>query len=158
MRTNDLARLQRFHRDPVVTATLGGAKSDEWSAGFLEHSLAHWQRYGYGQYILRDATGGTFVGRAGLRHLPVDGNDELEILYALDTPFWGRGLATEFATALRVLALEKLNAPSVVAFTLTTNRASQRVMEKSGLRYERDITQADLPHVLYRASQPGAGT
>jgi ribosomal-protein-alanine N-acetyltransferase len=117
----------------------------------------HWERYGYGQYILREASGGTFVGRAGLRNVTIAKNGELEILYALEASYWGRGLATEFATALRVLALESLNAPSVVAFTLTTNRASQRVMEKAGLRYERDITWADLPHVFYRASQPGIG-
>jgi ribosomal-protein-alanine N-acetyltransferase len=143
-----------LNRDPVVTATLGGIKSDEWTAGFLESALAHWSRHGYGQYILRSASDGAFAGRAGLRNVTLDESAELEIMYALDPPFWGRGLATEFATALRALALETLNAPSAVAFTLHTNRASQRVMEKSGLRYERDITWADLPHVLYRASNP----
>jgi ribosomal-protein-alanine N-acetyltransferase len=153
MRPGDLPLLQRLHRDPVVTATLGGVKSDEWTAAFLHNAMAHWEHYGYGQYVLRDSAG-AFVGRAGLRRVTFDERDELEIMYALDAPFWGRGLATEFATALRSLALETLNAPSVVAFTLHANRASQRVMEKAGLRYERDFNWADLPHVLYRASNP----
>ena len=39
----------------------------------------------------------------------------------------------------------------IVCFTLPTNRASQRVMEKVGFVYERDITHANLPHVLYRS-------
>jgi RimJ/RimL family protein N-acetyltransferase len=37
-----------------------------------------------------------------------------------------------------------------VSFTLPHNAASRRVMEKAGLTYERDITHAGLPHVLYR--------
>jgi RimJ/RimL family protein N-acetyltransferase len=40
----------------------------------------------------------------------------------------------------------------LVCFTLTTNHASQRVMEKVGFRYERDVLHAGLPHVLYRLS------
>ena len=42
----------------------------------------------------------------------------------------------------------------VVCFTLTTNRASQRVMEKAGFEYARDIVHAGLPHVFYRLTAP----
>ena len=45
---------------------------------------------------------------------------------------------------------ERLGLGDVVAFTLTTNRGSQNVMQKLGLRYERDIMHDDEPHVLYR--------
>ena len=37
----------------------------------------------------------------------------------------------------------------VVAFTRTDNLASRHVMEKLGLRYERDFKRAGLPHGLY---------
>lgn len=37
-----------------------------------------------------------------------------------------------------------------MSFTLTTNRASERVMAKAGLRRDREIVHAGLPHVLYR--------
>jgi RimJ/RimL family protein N-acetyltransferase len=40
----------------------------------------------------------------------------------------------------------------MVAITLATNRASQRVMEKAGLTYERELIYAGLPHVLYRTT------
>jgi RimJ/RimL family protein N-acetyltransferase len=43
-----------------------------------------------------------------------------------------------------------------VSFTLTTNRASQRVMEKAGLGFDRRIEHAGLPHLLYRLSAPDA--
>ena len=48
------------------------------------------------------------------------------------------------------MAFEQLGMTDVACFTLTTNRASQRVMEKVGFEYERDIVHAGLPHVLCR--------
>ena len=59
-------------------------------------------------------------------------------------------LATEMAKAYIQIAFNELKLANVVSFTLHTNRASQRVMEKAGMKYERDIIHADLPHVLYR--------
>ena len=59
------------------------------------------------------------------------------------------------AQAVLRLAFDPLKLPSVVAFTLHTNRASQRVMEKCGMQYQRDITHTNLPHVLYRAAAGG---
>ena len=49
--------------------------------------------------------------------------------------------------------MEELSLPTIVAFTLPTNIASRRVMEKCGLVYERPIIHADLPHVLFRSHQ-----
>ncbi len=40
--------------------------------------------------------------------------------------------------------------PAIISYALPTNRASERVMEKQGFRYERDIVHAGLPHVFYR--------
>jgi RimJ/RimL family protein N-acetyltransferase len=39
-----------------------------------------------------------------------------------------------------------LGLPEVVGFTMTTNIASQRVLEKAGLRFERVLEHAGLPH------------
>jgi ribosomal-protein-alanine N-acetyltransferase len=90
------------------------------------------------------------VGRGGLRHVHVGGHDAVEIAYALMADFWGRGLATEMAEAILTVAFEHLGRADIVAFTLPTNRASRRVMEKVGCTCERTIVHAGLPHVLYR--------
>ncbi len=80
----------------------------------------------------------------------VGGNDEVELAYALMAEYWGRGLATEMAQEIVAVAFERLHLTEVVCFTLTTNRASQRVMEKAGFEYERGVVHAGSPHVLYR--------
>ncbi len=145
--------LCRMHRDATVMATLAGVRSDEWTRQFLQNELEHWERYGFGLWTFRDRATGRFVGRAGLRHCRVEGNDEVELAYALMSAFWGQGLATEIAQASLKIGFEQLNLSTVVCFTLPTNRASQRVMAKAGFQYERDISHANLPHVFYRITQ-----
>jgi len=53
------------------------------------------------------------------------------------------------------VAFERLGMEELVCFTLTINRASQRVMEKAGFEYERDVVHAGQPHVLYRLTASG---
>ena len=67
---------------------------------------------------------------------------------------WGEGLTTESAHEVLRLADEEFRIEELVAFTMTTNRGSQRVMEKSGFVYEGEVEHASLPHVLYRRSRP----
>lgn len=146
-----------MHCDPRIMATLapagvpnGGVLSDEETRRFLHRHLDHWDRHGYGLWVFRDKADGRFVGRAGLHNTRVGGEDGVELAYALMAEFWGRGIATEMAGAILMVAFEQLGIAELVCFTLTTNRASQRVMEKVGFKYERDIVHAGLPHVLYR--------
>ena len=151
----DLADIRRMHRDPRVMATLGGLRSDEETARYLRDNLDHWDRYGYGIWALRDRTDGRFVGRAGLRNTHVGGEDEVELAYALVADYWNKGLATEMARAILKVAFEDLGLTDVVCFTLPTNGASRRVMEKAGFEYERDVVHAGLPRVLYRITAKG---
>jgi ribosomal-protein-alanine N-acetyltransferase len=161
LRDEHFDELRRMHRDPRVTATLGppgapdGLLSDEETRQFLRRHLDHWNRYGYGLWAFRDRTDGRFVGRAGLYNTHVGGNDEVELAYALMAEYWNRGLATEMAGAILSVAFERLGIEELVCFTLTTNRASQRVMEKAGFEYERDVVHAGQPHVLYRVTASG---
>ncbi|HEY2664502.1 MAG TPA: GNAT family N-acetyltransferase [Candidatus Binataceae bacterium] len=150
----DFEFLDRMNRDPAVMATLGGPLSAEQTREFLDASLAHWDRHGYGIWILNDLASGEFAGRAGLRHIEIEGVAEVEVLYALMPEFWRAGLASEITDELIRIAFNRLGLPNVVAFTLPSNRASRRVMEKSGLMFERQIVHAGAPHVLYRVPRP----
>ncbi len=145
-----LPELLRMHCDARVMATLGGVRSDEQTARFLQENLDHWDRLGYGLWTLREGNGGRFVGRAGLRPVPLGSGDEVELAYALMAEYWGKGLATEISRAILRIAFEHIGIEDLVCFTLTTNAASRRVMEKVGFVYEREALHAELPHVFYR--------
>ena len=153
LRREDFADLRRLHGDPRVMATLsadGRPLPEEETRRALQRHLDHWERHRFGLWAFRDRADGRFVGYCGLKHTEVDGKDEIELAYAVLADAWGQGLATEMAEAALRVGFERLGLPEVVCFTLTTNRASQRVMEKAGFAYEREIVHASLPHVLYR--------
>ncbi len=92
-----------------------------------------------------------FAGHAGLRCGTVGGAPSVEVLYAVSPDRWGRGYASEMALAA-VDRARALGLPGVVGYTLTTNHASQRVLEKAGLRFERTLEHAGLPHWFGRLS------
>lgn len=150
LRAEDFDALCAMHRDPAVMATLGGVRTDERTRAFLAENLQHWTEHGFGLWIFRARTTGAFVGRGGLRHVVLEGQSEVEVTYALAREAWGKGFATEIATAALDVAFRQLALRDLVAFAIPENVASRRVMEKVGFRYERDIVHQDQRHVLYR--------
>jgi RimJ/RimL family protein N-acetyltransferase len=145
-----LAEIERMHADPVAMAMLGGVRTPAESLAYLEKNLAHWAKYGYGHWLLRDAATGEMAGRAVLRHLDLDGVDEVEVGYGFHTSFWGRGLATEICRSLIVMGRKQLGLSTIVALTLPDHHASQRVMTKSDMVFDRALDFAGSPHVLFR--------
>lgn len=147
------ADVHRMHRDPVQMELLGGVRSEAQTREYLARNLAHWARYGFGLWIVRHAASGVVAGRALVRHLELEGVDEIEIGYSLYPSYWGRGLGTEMAAECVRLAFEELHLASVVALTVPHNVRSRRVLERVGMTYERDVLHATIPHVLYRAER-----
>jgi ribosomal-protein-alanine N-acetyltransferase len=144
-----LTDLHRIFGDREVTRTLGGVRTALQIEKTFERFDTHWRKHGYGPWFFRD-TGDDFVGYAGVIETKVDNLEGIELLYALTANHWNQGFASEMAEAVVAEAFLGLGIEELLCFTMTTNRASQRVMEKAGFVYQRDITHATLPHVLYR--------
>lgn len=122
----------------------------------LTHMAAHWNRHGFGLWLLRDRAGGEVVGRGGLEFTEATGRPEVEVAWMIAPDRWGRGLATELARHAAAFAFTELSQDEIIALTLPDNLASRRVMDKAGFRYVGDIEHAGLAHVLYRRSRgPG---
>lgn len=122
----------------------------------LVGDIEHWERYGFGPWLLRVRAAGELVGRGGLKHTTATGVDEVEIGWTIHPDRWGAGLATELARASVRTAFDVLGLDEVIAYTAPDNIASWRVMEKAGMQYDREIIAAGLPHVLYRAQRDQA--
>jgi RimJ/RimL family protein N-acetyltransferase len=65
---------------------------------------------------------------------------EMDLGYRLGRGVWGMGLATEGSLALIDRTLHHWGQSRVAARTLAQNLASRRVMEKCGMRLEREFT------------------
>lgn len=116
---------------------------------WLARDMAHWRDHGFGPWVLFDACSGEFVGRAGLGYMTLEDRQVVELAWALMPARWGEGLASE--AALRALEFAReLSLAEVVCFTIPSNRASLRVIEKTGLRFVGEITRMGLPHVLFK--------
>jgi RimJ/RimL family protein N-acetyltransferase len=149
---SDFAEIRPLHGDSRVMATLssdGKTFSEEQSRSFLNRAADHWKSHGFGLWLFRDQASGDFVGYGGIKHAIVEGHDEIELAYAIRSDYWGKGFATEISRAALKLGFDTMHLDRIVAFTLPHNKASRGVMENCGFTYNRDITHANLPHVLY---------
>lgn len=154
LRESHFDLLHRMHEDATLMATLGGVRTTEQTKNYLHRNLDHWGEHGFGLWVFHETASGLFVGRAGLRHVEIDGVDEVELAYAVLPEHQRRGFATEMSAALVDRAFATLGVAQLVCFTLPSNAPSRRVMEKVGFAYEHDIVHAGLPHVLYRHERP----
>jgi RimJ/RimL family protein N-acetyltransferase len=151
----DLAELRRMHTDPTVMAHLGGMRTEEQTASYAARNLQHWADHGFGLWTVRERGRDEVIGRALLRTFPLDGVNEVEVGYAFYASHWGKGYATEIARHCVAMGYERLGLSSVVAITGPSNRASQHVLEKAGLAYEREILHEGAPAAFFR-TRPAA--
>ena len=146
--------IREMDSDPQYMALLGGVRDEAATRAYMERNLKHWDDYGYGLWVLRNAEDDRVAGRCVIRHLDVEGRDEVELGYGLHAEYWGKGLATEIARELLRLGTTELGLATLVAITTRANIASQRVLEKTGLVYERDFDHDGTTVMLYRSGRP----
>ncbi len=155
-RTADLDAFAAMQSDPAVMRHLGTgqvrSREETWRA--MEGYLGQWALRGYGMFALEDSAG-RFVGRAGLLH-PLDW-PEAELAYALDRPFWGIGLATEAATAIRDWAFATFGFARLASFIRPDNVASIGVVTKLGAVQEATVTLQGGPAEHWVHYRPGSG-
>lgn len=142
--------LRRIHSRAQTMAGLGGVRTAAESALALERHLAHWEHFGFGLYVLRELASGRVVGVSGLRHIPVEGADEVELRCALFPEHWGQGLGTEAARACVTIGRDWVGLPSVVALVARDDVIPQRLLSKAGLAFEREVILGGATRLLYR--------
>lgn len=89
-----------------------------------------------GYWAAETRVDGEFVGWFHLRPDRIDAGEQ-ELGYRLRRVAWGRGLATEGSLGVLAHGFGRVGAEIISARTLAANAASQRVMQKCGLLFER---------------------
>jgi ribosomal-protein-alanine N-acetyltransferase len=115
--------------DPAVTAWLSGPLPEEAIRARLEWEIRQGEQSGVQYWLVFLLETGQFAGCAGLR--PKAGN-LLELGYYLLPGLWGKGLATEAATAVAHYAFTVLGVEALFAGHHPQNHASQKVLGKLG--------------------------
>jgi RimJ/RimL family protein N-acetyltransferase len=134
-RESDLAPYARICADPEVMRYLSGPMTREHSEEQVAEFVGHWEERGFGLWAVEEKSSGAFIGFIGLLYHEdwSEGEHRTEVGWRLDRPFWGRGLATEGATASLRYGFEKLGLERIISIAVPENLASRRVMEKLGM-------------------------
>jgi RimJ/RimL family protein N-acetyltransferase len=134
---DDVDTLVELDSDPEVMRYITYGAPTPRSA-YAETYLPRWfsiyeTEPGHGYFAAELREGGTFLGWFHLRDDRIE-PEYLELGYRLRRAAWGHGYATEGALALLRHGFVTLGVERISARTLETNVASQRVMQKCGLR------------------------
>ena len=111
------------------------SRTVEESEARLARLMAHQERHGFSLWAVTDRESGAVMGDCGLILLAHRG-PEIELGYRLAKPYWGRGYATEAASAWVAHGFGELGLDRIVAVTHPENVASQHVLEKVGMRFQ----------------------
>jgi ribosomal-protein-alanine N-acetyltransferase len=149
---DDLDDLARLFGNPQVMKFLGPeckpATRDEVQVA-LDSMIRHWERRGFGRFAAISKENGEFIGCAGLRSF----EGIAELVYMVDEPYWGKGLATEIAEACLEYGFKVHEFDRIIAMTRPNNTASRRVMDKLGFKFEKEDTAFDIFVVQYTISR-----
>lgn len=137
----DLDAMMEIFGDAEVMRFGLGPQSRDWVQTWLRGCLEdYYCKWGFGLWAVVHKPDLRVIGFCGLTRFDnIDGQVEIEIGYRLARAYWGRGLATEAATAVRNYAFGVLALPRLVAIIDPQNLVSIRVAEKIGLRHEKEV-------------------
>lgn len=116
-----------------------------------ENFLRNYNDYemnGFGRWAVIEKSSGEFLGWCGLKY--VREIDETDIGFRFFEKYWNRGFATESAMTCLKYGFEKLNLKTVVGRAMAENTASIKVLEKIGMKYEKEFDFVKHKGLIYR--------
>ena len=138
----DEADAVALHVDPRTTVhELSPVPMTRAYAARTFHEISqHWRWHGFGVWTAALAEAPEqLIGFTGVSHRVVRGRPALNLYYRFHPDVWGRGLATEAATAAVKLAEQHLPGVPVVAYTSPENHASRRTALAAGLQRHEEL-------------------
>ena len=153
-RAGDVERMAEIYTDPEVmrylrTIDLEGTRAQ------IRRFEDQWRERGFGLWAVEERASGRLIGRIGLFHHPdwTASPYDAEVGWTLDRSTWGQGLATEGGSAALRFGFESQQMGKIISIAHRQNVASQRVMEKLGLRREGETEWRDQPVAWYAISR-----
>lgn len=132
----------------------GGVVSrEEIERRIKEDVLGDYEKYGYGRLAVVWRETNAFIGFAGLKYL--DDLDEVDLGYRFMKEYWGKGIGTEAARACVKFGFETLALKRLIAWVLSENVGSIRVLEKLGFLFEKEVQEDGLTAMQYALNAKG---
>lgn len=150
----DLDDLAPMLADPqVMYFSARGVQTRDQTRKFLNWMLSSYQQEGFGLYAVIHKETLKLIGFCGLLMWDLKQQKEVEIGYRYATKYWGQGLGTEAAIAVRDYAWNQLGLNRLICIIQPENYRSIRVAEKIGMKYEQDTVFMYLDVRIYSMSK-----
>lgn len=155
--TNDVPLLFEMDSNREVHRYLGNSplQTPEEAEAVILMIQKQYRENGIGRWALIEKQSREFLGWAGLKLVKEEINgytNFYDLGFRLKPNYWGRGYATEAATSLVKYASEILKLKNLYAFVDEGNKASIRVLEKSGLKNEGRFLYEHQAHFWFHRS------
>lgn len=150
----DLQGLFELDSDPEVHKYLGKSpiKSLQESKSTISYIRKQYEEDGIGRWAVIDKITNEFIGWAGLKY-EKEVRKEMhyyDLGYRLKKQFWGQGIATETALESLNYGFINLNLKEIYAGAHVENVASNKVLQKVGLKFIETFQYDGAPHNWYK--------
>lgn len=138
--------------DPGVHRYLGKKpiKSIEESKSIITYIRNQYEEHGIGRWAVIDKTTNEFIGWAGLKYeKEVRPEPYYDLGYRLRKKFWGQGIATEAALESLNYGFGTMGLKEIYAGAHIDNVASNKVLQKVGLKFIETFEFDGDPHHWY---------
>ncbi len=134
---DDLDWLCALRGDEEVARYLDGVQPRGNIERRLRWYLDCYAKHGFGYHVMHYKENGAQIGWAGLQ--PLDDTGEIEAGYGMTKEYWGLGIGTEACKAWLGYGFDQLKLTRITAIAFPENTPSRRIMEKAGMKYEKNI-------------------
>lgn len=154
----DVDAILEIHRDPdaVVHNPSDALETRSDAQRLFERWDGHWQRFGYGYWVVRRRGSAEPIGFCGLKTAEFRGRTVLNLFYRFGPTAWGKGLASEAARLVVSWATNWLPGQRLIARVRPANIGSQRVAARAGLERNKDLDDQGIDGLdwIYTANWP----
>lgn len=145
LRLTDLDGMFELDSDPEVHKYLGNkpVKTREESQKIIENVIKQYDERGIGRWAAIEKSSGEFIGWSGLRlNSDITFNTKTnfyDVGYRLIKRYWGKGYASESSVVAIDYFFNTLQKSLLCGIAETENIASNRILEKVGLKFINDF-------------------
>ena len=152
---SDLDAFAAIEADPeVMRYYSSGPRSREATERAMVRFREMQDTYGHSLWAVDQRAGSSCIGYCGVVPQSIGGRQEIEIGFKFACAYWGRGLATEAASAVRDWGFANLRVRRLISIVDPLNVASIRVAEKIGMRYVQNAEYDGKDCRIYAVSRP----
>lgn len=149
----DLDELAAMVADAEQMRFYPATRTRDEARAWIERNVALYDELEFGTWLIESRANAEFLGYSGIRPLVLEGVSHMEIGWHTKKTSWGRGIATEAASAVHDAAFTRFGQTTLLAMIPPEHVASRRVAEKIGMREAAAIVFDGAGYVTYTSER-----